>query len=198
MEKSLDAIKKNLLLLFGLQFCFSIFIYFSFVFVVGQGVLPFSQPIVDTFRMPVFVPILSVSLVLFWVICFLIFLKSFEETRQLSKNANRAEPWMATIGPGAFFSPSLCFMWKKDATGKIAEGTERMLFCLPASSNLGTSLSVPLSQLSPKDVSAFSDASGKVRLIRTEDNVYLPIFSYPPQLAKMLLSASQQVLLPPK
>lgn len=198
MEKSLDAIKKNLLLLFGLQFCFSIFIYFSFVFVVGQGVLPFPQPIVDTFRIPVFIPLLSVSLVLFWVGCFLIFLKSFEETRQLSKNTNRAEPWMATIGPGAFFSPSLCFMWKKDATGKRAEGTERMLFCLPASSNLGGSLSVPLSQLSPKDVSAFSDASGKVRLIRTEDNVYLPIFSYPPQLAKMLLSTSQQMFIPPK
>lgn len=61
-------------------------------------------------------------------------------------------------------------MWKKDATGKRAEGTERMLFCLPASSNLGISLSVPLSQLSPKDVSAFSDASGKLRLIRTEEN----------------------------
>jgi hypothetical protein len=126
---------------------------------------------IETFRTPIFIPILSVSLVLFfWVICFLIFLKSFEETCQLSKNTNRAEPWMATIGPGLFFSPSLFLMWKKDATGKRAEGTERMLFCLPASSNLGSSLSVPLSQLSPKDVSAFSDASGKLRLIRTEEN----------------------------
>lgn len=198
MEKSLDAIKKNLLLLFGLQFFFSIFIFGNLLFLVGQGVLPLPQPIIDSIRTPVFIAIFFVSLPLFWAICFFIFLKSFEETRQLSKNTNRAEPWMATIGPGAFFSPSLCFMWKKDATGKIADGTERMLFCLPASSKLGGSLSVPLSQLSPKDVSAFSDASGKVRLIRTEDNVYLPIFSYPPQLAKMLLSTSQQVLLPPK
>ncbi len=198
MEKSLDAIKKNLLLLFGLQFFFSIFIFGNLIFLVGQGVLPLPQPIIDTFRMPFFIASLGFSALLCWTICFVIFLKSFEETRQLSKNANRAEPWMATIGPGAFFSPSLCFMWKKDATGKIAEGTERMLFCLPASSKLGSSLSVPLSQLSPKEVSAFSDASGKVRLIRTEDNVYLPIFSYPPQLAKMLLSTSQQVLLPPK
>lgn len=198
MEKSLDAIKKNLLLLFGIQFFFSIFIFGNLIFLVGQGVLPLPQPIIDTFRMPFFIASLGFSVLLCWTICFVIFLKSFEETRQLSKNANRAEPWMATIGPGAFFSPSLCFMFKKDATGKIADGTERMLFCLPASSKLGSSLSVPLSQLSPKEVSAFSDASGKVRLIRTEDNVYLPIFSYPPQLAKMLLRTSQQVLLPPK
>ncbi len=198
MEKSLDAIKKNLLLLFGLQFFFSIFIFGNLIFLVGQGVLPLPQPIIDTFRMPFFIASLGFSVLLCWTICFVVFLKSFEETRKLSKNANRAEQWMATIGPGAFFSPSLCFMFKKDATGKIAEGTERMLFCLPASSKLGSSLSVPLSQLSPKEVSAFSDASGKVRLIRTEDNVYLPIFSYPPQLAKMLLSTSQQVLLPPK
>jgi len=198
LEKSLDAIKKNLLFLFGLQFLSSVVIYFSFVFVVAQGVLPLPQPIIETFRTPIFIPILSVSLVLFWAICFFIFLKSFEETRQLTKNANRAEPWMATIGPGAFFAPSLCFVWKKDATGKRAEGTERMLFCLPASSNLGSSLSVPLSQLSPKDVSAFSDASGKLRLIRTEDNVYLPIFAYPAPLAKMMLNTSQQMFLPPK
>ncbi len=198
MEKSLDAIKKNLLLLFGCQFLVSIVVYSLFIYMVRQGILPLPQPIVDTFRMPVFIAVLSVSLVLFWVICFVIFLKSFEETRQLSKKTGNAEPWMATIGPGAFFSPSLCFMWKKEANGKRAEGTECMLFCLPASSKLGSSISVPLSQLSPKDVSAFSDSSGRVRLICTDDNVYLAIFSYPPQLAKMILSASQQVLLPPK
>ncbi|MBP9094319.1 hypothetical protein KBI23_25100 [bacterium] len=197
MEKSLDAIKKNLLLLFGCQFLVSIVVYSLFIYMVRQGILPLPQPIVDTFRMPVFIAVLSVSLVLFWVICFVIFLKSFEETRQLSKKTGNAEPWMATIGPGAFFSPSLCFMWKKEANGKRAEGTECMLFCLPASSKLGSSISVPLSQLSPKDVSAFCDSSGRVRLICTEDNVYLAIFSYPPQLAKMILSASQQVL-PPK
>lgn len=198
MEKSLDAIKKNLLLLFGIQFFFSIVIFGNLVFLVGQGILPLPQPIIETFRTPVFIASLAVSLPLFWAICFFIFLKSFEETRQLTKNANRAEPWMATIGPGAFFAPSLCFVWKKDATGKRAEGTERMLFCLPASSNLGSSLSVPLSQLSPKDVSAFSDASGKLRLIRTEDNVYLPIFAYPAPLARMMLNTSQQMFLPPK
>lgn len=170
MEKSLDAIKKNLLFLFGIQFFFSIVIFGNLVFLVGQGILPLPQPIIETFRTPAFIASLAVSLPLFWAICFFIFLKSFEETRQLTKNANRAEPWMATIGPGLFFSPSLFLMWKKDATGKRAEGTERMLFCLPASSNLGSSLSVPLSQLSPKDVSAFSDASGKLRLIRTEEN----------------------------
>ncbi len=198
MEKSLDEIKKNLLLLFGCQFLVSVVVFSLFIFAVGQGILPLPQPIIDTFRVPVFVASLGFSVLLGWTICFLIFLKSFEETRQLSKRTGNAEPWMATIGPGAFFSPSLCFMWKKDANGKRTEGTERMLFCLPASSKLGSSISVPVSQLIPKDVSAFSDAAGRVRLICTDDNVYLAIFSYPPQLAKMFLSASQQVLLPPK
>jgi hypothetical protein len=198
LEKSLDAIKKNLLLLFGLQFFFSIVIFGNLIFLVGQGVLPFPQPIIDTFRLPFFIAGLGFSMLVGWAIFFVITLKSFAETRQLSKKSGSAEPWMATIGPGAFFSPSLCLMWKKDATGKKAEGTERMLFCLPANSKLASSFSAPISQLNSKDVSVFSDASGTVRLICTEDNVYLVIFSHPPHLAKMLLRASQQVLLPPK
>ncbi len=201
MEKSFDEIKKNLLLFIGLQFFFGIFIIGNFLFLIWQGVLPFPQLVIDTFRMPFFIAILGFFNLFSCTIWFFIFFKSFEEARQLSKNVSRAEPWMATMGPGAFFLPRLCILWKKDATGKRAEGTGRMLFCLPASSKLAGGLSVfsvPLSQQSPKDVSAFSDASGKVRLIRTEDNLYLVMLAYPAPLAKLLLSNSEQMFLPPK
>jgi hypothetical protein len=198
LDKSLDEIKKSLWLLFGFQFVFSVVVFSLFVIVVAQGHLPLPQPIIDTFRMPIFVASLSVTALLSWVICFVILLKGFEETRQLSKKEGNAESWVAAIGPGAFFSPSLCFMWKRGASGVRVEGTERMLFCMPASSKTGATFSAPIGQLNAKDVSAFLDASGKVRLIRTEDNVYLVIFSYPPELAKTILSTSQQKMLPPK
>lgn len=198
MEKRLDELKKALVLLLGVQLFFSVIIYCNFVFLVGQEVLPLPQPIIDICRQPLSIAGLGAIFVFYWAILLFILLKSFEETRQLSKKEGNAEPWMATIGPGAFFFPSLFLMWKKDASGKRVEGTERMLFCLPANSNSVSSLSVPLNQLKPKDVSAFSDASGKLRLICTEDNLYLAIFAYPAPLAKMMLSTSQQMFLPPK
>lgn len=198
MEKRLDELKKALVLLMGVQLFFSIVIYGNLVFLVGQEVLPLPQPIIDVCRLPLFLASLGAFLILYWAILLIILLKGFEETRQLSKKEGNAEPWMATIGPGAFFFPSLFLMWKNDASGKRVEGTERMLFCLPANSNSVSSLSVPLNQLKPRNVSAFSDASGKLRLIRTEDNLYLAIFAYPAPIAKMMLSTSQQMFLPPK
>ena len=198
MEKGLDDLKRSLVLLMCHQLISAIVISCLFVLIVQQNALPLPKPILDSVSTPVLIAGFGAFLFSYLTILSVTLLRSFEDTRQLSKRKGNAEPWMATIGPGAVFLPCLTLMWKNDAAGQRMEGTQRMLYCLPANNKGLSSLSVPINQIKPKAVSAFTDSSGNLRLIYSEDNQYLVIFAYPAPLAKLVMSSSKQIFLPPK
>lgn len=94
--------------------------------------------------------------------------------------------------------PRQLLIWNEYGSGNRVQGSEHMLYCLPAYSVAMSSLSVPLSKVNPQAVSISANFSGKQRLIYSEDNLYMVVFALPSSVAKSMLSSSQQRILPPK
>lgn len=195
MEKSLAQLRRSMLFLLCHQLFSAIVIFLLAILFVRERAPKLT---LDASFMPLFMAGLGAALFLYLAIFLVFLLKIFEETSQIIKHKDSAEPWMATIGPGAFFFPRQLLIWKEDAAGNRVQGSEQMLYCLPANSVAMSSLSVPLSKVNPQAVSISANFSGKQRLIYSEDNIYMVVFALPSSVAKSMLSSSQQKLLPPK